>query len=260
MSRPLFYVQPGALDSAAPGTVMTVDGAEGRHAVTVRRLGAGEGLDVSDGAGTRAVGTVSRAEGSVLEAVVESVVREERPPFRIVLVQALAKGDRDELAAETATELGVDAIIPWQAERSIVRWRGDRAEKALAKWRSAVRAAAKQARRAWVPTVEPALDDAGVAARIAKARLAVVLHEEASEPLGTILRATTSSMPADAGEILFIVGPEGGVSPAELERFTQAGARLALLGPHVLRSSTAGPAALALAGEYLGRWGGRDGR
>ncbi|AMM32768.1 Ribosomal RNA small subunit methyltransferase E [Sinomonas atrocyanea] len=258
MSRPLFYVAPGALDGAAPGGTMTVDGAEGRHAVAVRRLGVGEGVDVSDGAGTRAVGTVSRAEGSVLEAVVDTVVHEERPPFRLVLVQALAKGDRDELAAETATELGVDAVVPWQAERSIVRWKGERAQKALAKWRSVVLAAAKQARRAWVPDVEPAVDGGRLAERIAQARLAVVLHEEASESLTGILRGVASG--DGEGEILFIVGPEGGISPAELERFVQAGARLALLGPHVLRSSTAGPAALALAGEHLGRWGSRDGR
>ncbi|MGT2460686.1 16S rRNA (uracil(1498)-N(3))-methyltransferase [Sinomonas atrocyanea] len=258
MSRPLFYVAPGALDGAAPGGTMTVDGAEGRHAVAVRRLGVGEGVDVSDGAGTRAVCTVSRAEGSVLEAVVDTVVHEERPPFRLVLVQALAKGDRDELAAETATELGVDAVVPWQAERSIVRWKGERAQKALAKWRSVVLAAAKQARRAWVPDVEPAVDGGRLAERIAQARLAVVLHEEASESLTGILRGVASG--DGEGEILFIVGPEGGISPAELERFVQAGARLALLGPHVLRSSTAGPAALALAGEHLGRWGSRDGR
>jgi 16S rRNA (uracil1498-N3)-methyltransferase len=261
MSRPLFYVAPGALDGAVPGSTMTVDGAEGRHAVAVRRLGVGEGVDVSDGAGTRAVGTVSRAEGSVLEAVVDTVVHEERPPFRLVLVQALAKGDRDELAAETATELGVDAVIPWQAERSIVRWKGERAQKAIAKWRSVVLAAAKQARRAWVPAVEPALDDARLAERIAQARLAVVLHEEARESLAEILRGVAlADGTAAEGEILFIVGPEGGISPAELDRFVQAGARTALLGPHVLRSSTAGPAALALAGEHLGRWGTRDGR
>lgn len=258
MSRPLFYVTPGALDGAVPGANMTVAGAEGRHAVAVRRLGVGEGVDVSDGAGTRAVGTVSRAEGSVLEAVVDTVVHEERPPFRLVLVQALAKGDRDELAAETATELGVDAVVPWQAERSIVRWKGERAQKALAKWRSVVLAAAKQARRAWVPDVEPAVDGGRLAERIAQARLAVVLHEEASESLTGILQGMDSE--DGEGEILFIVGPEGGISPTELERFVQAGARLALLGPHVLRSSTAGPAALALAGEHLGRWGSRDGR
>ncbi|WP_369044583.1 16S rRNA (uracil(1498)-N(3))-methyltransferase [Sinomonas sp. P10A9] len=260
MSRPLFYVPAGALDGAVPGTVVDVDGAEGRHAVTVKRLSVGEGVDLADGAGVRAVGTVTSAEGSVLGVAVGSIRREQAPPFRLVLVQALAKGDRDELAAETATELGVDVIVPWQAERSIVRWKGERAEKALAKWRSAVFAAAKQARRARVPEVDPAHDGARLAARVKAARLAVVLHEEATESLSEVLAAVTPDEGAREAEILFIVGPEGGISPAELERFIAAGARLALLGPHVLRSSTAGPAALALAGDRLGRWGGRDGR
>lgn len=261
MSRPLFYVPSGALDGAVRGTTVTVDGAEGRHAVTVKRLAVGEGVDLSDGAGIRAVCTVTRAESSVLDVMVEDIHREEAPPFRLVLVQALAKGDRDELAAETATELGVDAIIPWQSERSIVRWKGERAERALAKWRSVVLAASKQARRARVPEVEAAHDTAGLARRVAEARLAVVLHEEAKDPLSAVLDGVAAETGAQrqAAEILFIVGPEGGISPAELARFTSAGARLALLGPHVLRSSTAGPAALALASDRLGRWGGRDG-
>lgn len=259
MSRPLFYVPAGALDGVEPGGVVTVEGAEGRHAVTVRRLAAGEGVDLADGAGARAVGTVATAEGSALGVSVQRISREAAPPLRLVLVQALAKGDRDELAAETATELGVDAIIPWQAERSIVRWKGERAAKALTKWRAVVLAAAKQARRARVPEVEEAHDGARLARRIAEARLAVVLHEEATEPLSAVLDSLAREAGTE-GEVLFIVGPEGGISPSELERFTTAGARLALLGPHVLRSSTAGPAALALAGDRLGRWGGRDGR
>jgi 16S rRNA (uracil1498-N3)-methyltransferase len=261
MSRPLFYVPSGGLDGVEPGGLVTVEGPEGRHAVAVRRLAPGEGVDLSDGAGTRAVGTVAAAEGSRLDVEIEHIVHEAPPPFRLVLVQALAKGDRDQLAAETATELGVDAVVPWQAERSIVRWKGERAAKALAKWRSVVFAAAKQARRARVPEVEDVVDSPRLASRIAEARLAVVLHEEATAGVSALLDGLAGSSPDEAvGEVLFIVGPEGGISPAELERFTTAGARLALLGPHVLRSSTAGPAALALASDRLGRWGSRDGR
>ncbi|WP_245827723.1 16S rRNA (uracil(1498)-N(3))-methyltransferase, partial [Sinomonas mesophila] len=189
MSRPLFYVPAGALDGAAQGTLITVGGAEGRHAATVKRLAPGEGVDLADGAGVRAVGTVESAAGSELVVAVERVRREPALPYRLVLVQALAKGDRDELAAETATELGVDAVIPWQAERSIVRWKGERAEKSLAKWRSVVFAAAKQARRATVPVVERAHDGAALAERIGAARLAVVLHEDAAEPLSALLTA-----------------------------------------------------------------------
>jgi 16S rRNA (uracil1498-N3)-methyltransferase len=200
---------------------------------------------------------VARAEGERLAVELDAVDHEPRPPYRLVLVQALAKGDRDELAAEAATELGADAIIPWQAERSIVRWKGDRAAKSLAKWRSVVLAAAKQSRRAWVPEVEEAHDDASLTSRIGRAALAIVLHEDATEPLGSLLDSFTAADSSREGEILFLVGPEGGISPTELDRFTGAGARLGLLAPHVLRSSTAGPAALAIAGDRLGRWPGR---
>lgn len=254
MSNPVFFVDPGSLEALGEGDVVTVRGTEGRHAATVKRLAPGEPVDLVDGCGVRGRGRVARAEGDLLAVVLNSVEREPRPPYRLVLVQALAKGDRDELAAEAATELGADAVIPWQAERSIVRWKGERGAKSLAKWRAVVSAAAKQSRRAWVPEVEEAHDDAALTARIAAASLAVVLHEEAVESLSSVLdRFSAGESPFD-GEVLFLVGPEGGISAAELDRFVSAGAKLALLAPHVLRSSTAGPAALAIAGDRLGRW------
>ena len=188
--------------------------------------------------------------------------RSHGPGSRLVLVQALAKGDRDELAAETATELGIDAVIPWQAERSIVRWKAERAAKAHAKWQSVVTAAAKQARRAWIPEVRAAVDGAGLQAAVAAADLAVILHEDAVRPLRQVLEAWLESVGPgevvadDAGsrEVLLIVGPEGGISPREVTRLCDAGAVTALLGHHVLRSSTAGPAATVLASDILGRW------
>ncbi len=184
---------------------------------------------------------------------------EPRPDVRLVLVQALAKGDRDELAAETATELGIDAVVPWQAERSIVRWKPERAAKAHAKWQSVVTAAAKQARRAWIPEVRAAVDGAGLQAAVAAADLAVILHEDAVRPLRQVLEAwhRPQHNDGDAGgprEVLLIVGPEGGISPREVTRLCDAGAVTALLGHHVLRSSTAGPAATVLASDILGRW------
>ncbi|KHL04573.1 16S rRNA (uracil(1498)-N(3))-methyltransferase [Sinomonas humi] len=257
MSSPVFFVDPGSLDAVAQGDVVTVRGTEGRHAATVKRLAAGEPVDLVDGLGVRGRGRVARAGGDLLAVVLESVEREPRPPFRLVLVQALAKGDRDELAAEAATELGADAVIPWQAERSIVRWKGERGAKSLAKWRAVVAAAAKQSRRAWVPDVEEAHDGAALTARIAAASLAVVLHEDAADSLSSVLERFRAGEPPLDGEVLFLVGPEGGISPAELDRFVSAGAKLSLLAPHVLRSSTAGPAALAIAGDRLGRWPGR---
>jgi 16S rRNA (uracil1498-N3)-methyltransferase len=163
-----------------------------------------------------------------------------------VLVQALAKGDRDEQAIEAATELGVDEVVPWQAGRSIVVWRGERAAKAHRKWGSVVLAAAKQSRRATVPVVAPVAHRRGVTELVRQASLALVLHEDASTALATV------ALPPD-GDVLLVVGPEGGIAPDELEAFTGAGARAVRLGDTVLRSSSAGPAALAVL-SAAGRW------
>ena len=259
MSNPVFFTAPGTLDGLVPGSVFILDGAEARHAVTVKRLGVGEAVDIADGAGKRLSGTVAAVAPGELSVECAALAAEPRPATRLVLVQALAKGDRDELAAETATELGIDAVIPWQAERSIVRWKADRAAKAHAKWQSVVTAAAKQARRAWIPEVRPAVDGAGLQAAVAAADLAVILHEDAVRPLRQVLEVWQEARPDGAGdaggrEVLLIVGPEGGISPREVTRLCDAGAVTALLGHHVLRSSTAGPAATVLASDILGRW------
>jgi 16S rRNA (uracil1498-N3)-methyltransferase len=267
VSNPVFFTPAGALDGIGPGGHYALDGPEARHAVTVKRLAVGEAVDLVDGSGTRLTGRVTAASPARLDVECSAVAFEPRPAVRLVLVQALAKGDRDELAIETATELGIDAVVPWQSERSIVRWKGDRAAKAHAKWQSVVSAAAKQARRAWIPEVRPAVDTAGLAAEVNAAALAVILHENAVRPLRTVLEAWNGGVQtpdADASanggrgaagrEVLLIVGPEGGISPREVTRLCDQGAVTALLGNHVLRSSTAGPAAVVLASDVLGRW------
>lgn len=239
------------------GSLFVLEGPEARHAVTVKRLAVGETVDIADGAGARLTGTVAEAGPGTLSLTVSAVVFEKPPAVRLVLVQALAKGDRDELAIETSTELGIDAVVPWQSERSIVRWKGERAAKAHAKWQSVVTAAAKQARRSWIPEVRPIVDSGALAKAVAQADLAIILHEDAKTPLRTVLAGSEELRAADAGsprEVLLIVGPEGGISPREVTRLSDAGATTALLGRHVLRSSTAGPAAVVLASDVLGRW------
>ncbi|MET3369497.1 UNVERIFIED_CONTAM: 16S rRNA (uracil1498-N3)-methyltransferase [Jeotgalibacillus campisalis] len=257
MSNPVFFTAAGSLGHVIPGSTFVLEGPEARHAVAVKRLAAGESVDIADGSGVRLIGTVSDAGSSTLTVKASEVVHEEQPKIRLVLVQALAKGDRDELAIETATELGIDAVIPWQSERAIVRWKGERAAKAHAKWQSVVTAAAKQARRAWIPEVRSIVDTANLAKAVAAADLAIILHEDAKNPLRTVLEQS-DALPHDAAgpprEVLLIVGPEGGISPREVTRLSDAGAVTALLGHHVLRSSTAGPAAVVLASDVLGRW------
>lgn len=255
MSNPVFFSGHGELDLLAPGARYTLKGLEARHAVTVKRLAPGERVDIADGAGKRLTGTVVAASPTELTVECAGLTVEEQPDIRLVLVQALAKGDRDELAVETATELGIDAVVPWQSERSIVRWKGERAAKAHAKWQSVVTAAAKQARRAWIPEVRAAVETPGLVAAVAAADLAVILHEDAVRPLRSVLEAWRPAEPLGSPrEVLLIVGPEGGISPREVTRLCDAGAVTALLGHHVLRSSTAGPAAVVLASDVLGRW------
>jgi 16S rRNA (uracil1498-N3)-methyltransferase len=255
VSNPVFFTAPGSLDQLAPEGQFVLEGPEARHAVTVKRLAPGEPVDIVDGAGTRMSGKVLAASAARLDVQCTSIVVEHRPDVRLVLVQALAKGDRDELAIETATELGIDAVIPWQSERSIVRWKGDRAAKAHAKWQSVVTAAAKQARRAWIPEVRAAVDTAGLTTAVEAADLAVILHEDAVRPLRAVLESWLSTETADGPrEVLLIVGPEGGISQREVTKLCGRGAATALLGHHVLRSSTAGPAAVVLASDILDRW------
>ncbi|PVU83781.1 16S rRNA (uracil(1498)-N(3))-methyltransferase [Cellulomonas sp. WB94] len=275
MSAPVFLVEPGALAAVHPGGAYLLDGAEGRHAGVVQRRSPGERVDVVDGAGVRLeclVGAVG-AEGVTLQVVART--DEPAPDVALVLVQALAKGDRDEMAIEAATEVGADAVVPWQAERSVVVWRGDRAAKSRSRWLGTVRAAAKQSRRARVPEVELAVDGRGLVERVHRTvdagGVALVLHEEASVPIAQVdLAGLGVARAADAGssapsdgprgagqqrEVLVVVGPEGGISARELEALVGAGARAVRLGPHVLRTSTAGPIALALLAQRLGRWG-----
>jgi 16S rRNA (uracil1498-N3)-methyltransferase len=258
VSAPVFLAEGGGLAALAPGDAYLLDGAEGRHAGVVQRRGPGERLDVVDGAGTRARCLVEAAGADGVRLRVVDVEREPAPGVVLTLVQALAKGDRDELAVEAAVEVGVDAVVPWQAERSVVVWRGPRAAKSHARWVATVRAAVKQARRACVPPVAEPVTSKQLAARVREVVDAggavVVLHEEATTPLAGVALPEARSDGAEAPELLVVVGPEGGISDGELELFTAAGAVAARLGPHVLRTSTAGPVAVALLCERLGRW------
>lgn len=239
---------PVFLVSALPdGVEAVLDGAEGHHAATVRRLRAGETLMLSDGSGGVADCTVAAVGPDRLRLTVTGIRRLPVPAPRFVLVQALAKGDRGELAVELAVELGVDEVVPWAAARSVTRWEGARGQRSLERWRSTAREAAKQARRAYVPEVAAVEGTRPVAARIAAAAGALVLHESAAVPL------VAAALPT-ARDLVLVVGPEGGLDAAELGAFTAAGAVAVRLGGPVLRTSTAGAAALAALSVRTGRW------
>jgi len=244
-----FYLVDDLAD-ASVGSTVVVGGQEARHAVTVSRVRAGESLALGDGRGTSVRGEVVEAAPDRLVLVAAEVTRVERPATRLVLVQALAKGDRDELAVQAATELGVDEVVPWSASRSVSRWEGAKVAKGTARWRAITREATKQAVRPWAPEVSELATTARVAAR-ASSETVLVLEPTAERALSEVDLETGGGAPSS---ILVVVGPEGGVSPAELELLAAAGAVPVRLGDSVLRTSTAGPAALAVLSVRLGRW------
>jgi 16S rRNA (uracil1498-N3)-methyltransferase len=246
MSLPVHLAD--SLAGVGAGGMVEVTGDEAHHAVAVRRLRVGERLVLTDGAGTVAKGVVESTGKRVFAVRVEEVRREPRPAPEVVVVQAIPKGDRGELAVEVLTEVGVARVVPWGAARSVAVWKGERAVKSLARWRSTAREAGKQARRSWsVEVAEPART-ADVVALVAAADLAVVLHEAASTPLASV------EVPA-TGRVVVVVGPEGGLTDEEVDALVGAGAVSVRLGAEVLRTSTAGVAAVAALLSRTSRWG-----
>jgi 16S rRNA (uracil1498-N3)-methyltransferase len=239
-----FYLNEELL-SAVIGERVTVGGPEARHAVTVSRIAPGETISVGNGSGLVVTGSVVSADHAQFVVEVSRVV--ETPPASpaIWLVQALAKGDRDEHAVQQATELGVDGVIPWSAQRSIVKWEGAKVRKGHDRWSAIVREATKQSVRPWVPEVGD-LASTTVLAALAKVTRMLVLEPTAEVAL--------SAIETDDRDVVLVVGPEGGIAPAELSRLEAAGATAVRLGSTVLRTSSAGPAAIAVLNARLGRW------
>jgi 16S rRNA (uracil1498-N3)-methyltransferase len=240
---PVFLSDPAAL----AGDVVVLAGPAGRHAATVRRLTVGERVDLTDGAGMVAECVVSAARAGSLELSVLARRSAPRPVPALVVAQALPKGEHGPLAVDLMTEGGVDVIVPWAAQRCVTRWEGARGDRSLARWRAAAAQAAKQSRRAWLPEVTAPASTGDLARRVAAASLAVLLDPGAPVPLSGL------DLPG-GGDILLIVGPEGGVTAGETAQLTAAGAVPARLGPTVLRTSSAGLVAATIAASRSGRW------
>lgn len=235
-----------ALESATAGELLRVAGDEAHHAVKVARLAVGERILLGNGRGLQVeCEAVSVAPGEFTARALADAVHAPAPRPRLHLAQALAKGGRDEQAVQAAVELGVDGIVPWQARRSISQWRGEKIERQRQRWQTIAREATKQSMRPHLPQVAPLQDAASLPGAVPGARLLVL------DPLG---EAPLREAPLDADDLVLVVGPEGGIDPVELERFDAAGAVRVRLGEHVLRTSTAGPAAIAALQLLLGRW------
>jgi 16S rRNA (uracil1498-N3)-methyltransferase len=241
VSLPLFIVA-----SLPPPGIFVLDGPEGHHAATVQRLRAGERLVVGDGFGRAASAVVATVGKASLTLHIEQHWYVEPSAPRLVVAQGLPKGERGELAVQAMTEAGVDEIVPWAASRCVVEWKGERGARSRDRWESIAREAAKQSRRMWLPVVAPTVAHTpALAARRVSALF--VLHEEATEPLSTV------ALPPD-GDIMLVIGPEGGITDAEVETFNAAGGTPVRLGSTVLRTSSAGLAALSVLSARLGRW------
>jgi 16S rRNA (uracil1498-N3)-methyltransferase len=234
-----------ALAAAEPGAAVTVTGAEAKHIATVARTRVGERLLVGNGRGLVVAGEAEQVSPASVTVRIDEVRVTDAAAPAIRLAQALAKGDRDELAVQAATELGVDGVIPWQAERSVSRWNGPKLDKGRERWATIVREAAKQSMRPWLPEVAPLAATRNLA-ELATSHRVLVLEPTARHPI--------TSITPDGRDLVLVVGPEGGIAPGELERLEAAGAELVRLGDSVLRTSTAGPAAIAVLNAALHRW------
>lgn len=235
------------LAGVGDGDTVVVEGDEAHHAVAVRRIRVGEQVLLTDGAGTSATAEVTATAKRRLEVQVVTCTQHPRPEPAVTVVQAVPKGDRGELAVEVLTEIGVDRVVPWAAARCVAVWRGEREQRGLRRWRATATEAAKQARRSWFPEVTGPARTGEVADLVREADLALVLHEEASGRLAELVVPRT-------GRILLVVGPEGGLTPDELQELTAAGARPVRLGEEVLRTSTAGLAGAAALLSRTDRW------
>jgi 16S rRNA (uracil1498-N3)-methyltransferase len=243
--EPLF-ISPIPSDTKA-GSKIKIAGAEAKHAMSVRRLQVGEAISVSDGQGNKARGKVSQLSKDFLELDVESVESIERPKPKLILVQALAKGDRDEMAVQACTELGIQSVIPWQSERSVSIWKPEKQDKHRLRWQTIATEAAKQSLRPFIPEVEQVLATRELTERLKQFDLTLVLDPTSSTPLTSVSLLGHQS-------IAIVVGPEGGISPEELGQFRSAGLSLVGLGSGILRTSTAGVAVVSFLQATLGNW------
>jgi len=240
MSAQVYLVNPGELFEGI--TTLELSGDEGHHAVKVKRTQVGEVIEICDGQGVRVTGTVTAVGKKSLSLNVDKYENEPVAKLKLTVAQALAKGDRADLALEILTEVGVDSIVPWRAEHAIAKW--DDPEKGKAKWQNTVAQASKQARRSWIPVIEDVVTTSQLVQLANEFDVALVLHESA-------IRSFADVWLPESGSILLIVGPEGGVSSTELSQFSEL--QQVRMGKTVMRTSTAGAIA---AGAILSktRW------
>lgn len=240
MSAEVYLAERGSLPVGI--STFTLVGDEAHHAVKVKRTKVGEVIEVVDGFGIRIRGEVTEVNKNSLTVTIMDRIEESKPKLTLTVAQALAKGERADLALEILTEVGVDFILPWRADHSIAKW--DDPQKGKAKWQNIVAQAAKQSRRSWIPEIKELVNPEKLVDLATEFDVALVLHESA-------VRSFADVWLPEQGSILLIVGPEGGISKRELELL--ANIQQVRMGKTVMRTSTAGAVA---AGAILSktRW------
>lgn len=241
---PHFLVDPGDIDPEGATAVLRAD--QAHHLAVVLRARPGDPVSLADGTGALWQARVRRSDESrvTLALVAGQVVAPPRP--RLTVVHALPRRRKLDEVVQRLSELGVDRVVPVHSERSEVRLTGDKAVSAAARWRSVALAAAKQSRR-----VRP-LEVAEVGRwsdLTVRGRCGVVLWEQATTGLRAVLNGLDR---ADDDELVLAVGPEGGLTPAEVQA---CGLPAASLGPTVLRTETAALVAASAVLYHLGRLG-----
>lgn len=221
-------------EAIAAGTARIV-GDDHHYLFRVRRLAPGAAVTVFDGAGGEADAVVEQVAAAEATLRIGPARREDAPDLHLTVIQALIKGERMDWCVQKLVEVGVDRIVVVGTERSVVRLDDDRAASRQVRLATIAREAAKQARRATIPAVELASFDDALAI---PADLRLCCHPVASRSLRELIAAPAASA-------ALIVGPEGGLAPAELERAAGAGYETVSLGTSVLRAETAGVAAVA---------------
>ena len=233
MNLPRFYCR----EALSPGAHVELPEPVARHAVRVLRLPPGAPMVLFDGRGGEYPAHIERIERDRVMAVLGAWVETERESaLAITLVQALQAGDKMDFTIQKAVELGVRDIVPVESRRSVLRLAGERAGKRVAHWQGVVASACEQCGRNQVPLVAPLEKLENWLARPADGVLRLMLAPDAEQTLATI---------APAKNVQLLIGAEGGRDPQEVIAAQQAGFQAVRLGPRVLRTETAGLAALA---------------
>ena len=230
---------------AIAGGTLPLPAETAHHAVRVLRLRAGDEVVLFDGDGGEWPGVLCEERGLVAARLGDWCEVEREAPLALTLAQGLAGGDKMDWVVQKAVELGAAAVQPLQTRRSVVRLAGERAAKREQHWRQVVVAACEQCGRNRLPEIGPVTDLADyLAAARQTGATRLLLSPRGGTPLGAV--------PRPQGPVVLLIGPEGGLDEGEEELARLAGFTPIALGPRILRSETAGLAAIA---AIMALWG-----